>query len=53
MDLMLDGDKSLAKIATESGFADQPHFTHAFSRRMGMSPSAWRRAHRASHTVET
>jgi AraC-like DNA-binding protein len=51
MDLMLDSDKPLAKIAAESGFADQPHFTHAFSRRMGTSPSAWRRTHHGPQTM--
>jgi AraC-like DNA-binding protein len=41
--LMLKPERSLADIAVEIGFADQPHFTRAFSREMGVSPGAWRR----------
>ena len=42
--LMLSTDKALSEIATECGFADQPHFTRLFRRLVGESPSAWRRA---------
>jgi AraC-like DNA-binding protein len=41
---MLNPDKSLADVAIETGFADQPHFTRTFSRVLGVSPGAWRRA---------
>ncbi|HEX4710094.1 AraC family transcriptional regulator [Phenylobacterium sp.] len=43
-ELMLNPDKSLADVAIETGFADQPHFTRTFSRVLGVSPGAWRRA---------
>jgi len=42
--LMLSTDKPLSEIAAECGFADQPHFTRLFSRVVGESPAAWRRA---------
>jgi AraC-like DNA-binding protein len=34
---------SLSEIALASGYADQAHFTHCFTRLMGMPPGAWRR----------
>lgn len=40
----MDSDKTLSEIATECGFADQPHFTRLLRRLVGESPSAWRRA---------
>jgi AraC-like DNA-binding protein len=40
---MLNPKRSLADIAVETGFADQPHFTRAFSKAVGMTPGAWRR----------
>jgi AraC-like DNA-binding protein len=43
-ELMLAQDKTLAEIAIETGFADQPHFTRTFSKVVGASPAAWRRA---------
>jgi AraC family transcriptional regulator len=36
---------SLTEIALACGFADQSHFTKAFTRRIGISPGAWRRHH--------
>jgi AraC family transcriptional regulator len=35
---------SLTDVAAECGFCDQSHFTHHFTRIVGMSPCAWRRA---------
>jgi AraC family transcriptional regulator len=35
---------SLADVATECGFADQSHFTHHFTRLVGVTPRDWRRA---------
>jgi AraC family transcriptional regulator len=35
---------SLADVATECGFADQSHFTHYFTRLVGVTPRDWRRA---------
>ena len=42
--LMLTTGLSLADIALECGFADQSYFTRIFSRIVGASPGAWRRA---------
>jgi AraC family transcriptional regulator len=42
-ELMLSPDIALADVAIETGFADQPHFTRAFSKTVGVSPGAWRR----------
>ena len=42
-ELKLDLERSLADIAVETGFADQPHFTRVFSKEVGVSPGAWRR----------
>jgi AraC family transcriptional regulator len=33
----------LAEIALAAGFADQSHSSNVFRRRVGMSPSAYRR----------
>jgi AraC-like DNA-binding protein len=42
-DLLRDRDSSLSEVALRCGFADQSHFTRIFTRRMGVSPGAWRR----------
>jgi AraC family transcriptional regulator len=39
-----DSRLSLADVATECGFSDQSHFTRHFTRAVGVSPGAWRRA---------
>ena len=39
-----DDRLSLTDVAAECGFCDQSHFTHHFTRIVGMSPCAWRRA---------
>lgn len=44
-DLLRESAASLAEVAARCGFADQAHFTRTFSRYMGVSPGAWRRAH--------
>jgi AraC family transcriptional regulator len=41
--LMLETGISLAQIAFECGLADQAHLSRLFRRRVGISPSAWRR----------
>jgi AraC-like DNA-binding protein len=41
--LLRDGGLSLAEIARACGFADQSHFTKAYTRLRGVSPGAWRR----------
>ena len=47
-ELILQTDKPLAEIALDCGLADQAHMTRHFGRVVGVSPGAWRRAHRAS-----
>ena len=36
------GERDLARLAGELGFADHAHFTRSFRAEMGMPPSAWR-----------
>jgi AraC family transcriptional regulator len=35
---------SLLDVALACGFADQSHLTRVFTRMVGVSPGAWRRA---------
>lgn len=42
-DQLAGGDQPLAEIALAAGFADQSHFSNVFRRRVGMSPSVYRR----------
>lgn len=42
--LMRETGISLAQIALECGLADQAHLSRLFRRRVGTSPSAWRRS---------
>lgn len=44
--MMLETTDSLAHIAAECGFSDQPHLTRSFNRRMQMGPAQWRRLNR-------
>jgi AraC-like DNA-binding protein len=37
------GEKELAKIASECGFAHQSHFTSRFKQATGLTPTRWRR----------
>jgi len=39
-----DRDASLAEIALEAGFSDQPHFSRAFKQVTGMTPARYRSA---------
>jgi AraC family transcriptional regulator len=41
--LLQHGSMEIAEIAKCCGFADQAHFTHAFGKRMGISPARFRR----------
>lgn len=41
-ELMRDPSLSLIDVAYAAGFADQSHFTRTFTRRIGVTPSAWR-----------
>jgi len=43
--LMRDGDIPLIEIGLAAGFADQAHFSNAFRRATGTTPSHWRRSH--------
>ena len=45
--LLLAGDQPIADIAQACGFAEQSSFTRAFTREVGATPAAWRRAMRA------
>ncbi len=42
-ELLGNGGLSLLDIASACGFADQSHFTRAFTAMVGMSPGVWRR----------
>jgi AraC family transcriptional regulator len=42
--LLLNSRMSLEEIAKACGFSDQSHLTRAFTRMVGTSPGAWRRA---------
>jgi len=44
--LLVDNPMPLAELALECGFANQAHFTAAFSREVGISPGRYRRAAR-------
>jgi AraC-like DNA-binding protein len=44
--LLLNSQMSLEEIAKACGFSDQSHLTRAFTRMIGTSPGAWRRARR-------
>lgn len=46
-ELLADNAMPLAELALECGFANQAHFTAAFSRELGISPGRYRRAVRA------
>jgi transcriptional regulator GlxA family with amidase domain len=41
--LMKDRRQPLSQIALATGFADQSHFTRAFTSQIGTSPGVWRR----------
>lgn len=38
-------DRDLARVGLDVGFSSHSHFTAAFRREFGLTPSAWRRAH--------
>lgn len=46
--LMLQSDTSLAEIALMCGLSDQAHFCHVFRRKVGMTPTAWRKRQAAA-----
>lgn len=44
---MLDAGRSVSETSRELGYASDEGFSRAFRRRTGITPSAWRAAHRA------
>jgi len=50
--LMLESEAPLAEIALSCGMSDQSHLTRHFTRRVGMSPAAWRRQQMAPITAQ-
>ena len=48
--LLAIGDSTVAEIASQSGFADQSHFTRAFRNQFGITPGEWRR-HSSSESL--
>ena len=50
--MMEDRRHSLADIAISVGFADQSHLTRVFTRHVGVSPGAWRRARELGFATE-
>ena len=50
---MWDTDASLSDIAMRCGFTDHAHLCKHFRQAMGQTPSAWRRARRASTVIGT
>jgi AraC-like DNA-binding protein len=50
---LVAGEKELAKIASDCGFAHQSHFTSRFKQATGLTPTRWRRmAHDRINGVE-
>lgn len=47
---LLAGNKELAKIAADCGFAHQSHFTSRFKQATGLTPTRWRRMARQRST---
>lgn len=41
--LLCDESMTLSSVANACGFADQSHFTKAFTRQLGIPPGRWRR----------
>lgn len=48
--LLLETGPNVAAVATACGFSDEKYFMRAFKRRMGVTPSQFRRAHCRLHT---
>ena len=44
-DLLENSRRSLAQVCLDVGFSSQSHFTEAFRRRVGATPSRWRSEH--------
>ena len=50
--MILESQAPLAEIALSCGMSDQSHLTRHFTRRVGMSPAAWRRQQAAPITAQ-
>lgn len=46
--LLLTTDQPISQIALACGLSDQSHLTRLFSRQIGLTPGAWRRAHQGA-----
>jgi AraC family transcriptional regulator len=42
-ELLRSGEKSIAQVAFDTGFADQSHFSRSFRQMMGTTPGRYRR----------
>jgi AraC family transcriptional regulator len=51
--LLLDGDLPICRVALESGFTSQQHFTGQFRRFAGAPPARYRRLHRPGSVCPT
>jgi len=45
-ELLRTSSETLADVSLECGFTEQSHFTNKFRKEVGMTPGAWRHAHR-------
>ncbi len=52
MQMLSDGNLSLAEIATECGFTDESHYITSFSRLVGITPGRWRRKKLAPEALD-
>lgn len=50
--MLLEGNLTVADIATELGFYDQAHFTRVFGQVVGDTPANWRRTQRMMSSVD-
>ncbi len=46
LELVIERDGPLSKVALEAGYYDQPHFNAEFREMSGFTPSGYRAAHR-------
>jgi len=51
--LLADPDRSVTRVAEETGFCDASHLVRAFRETEGVTPDAWRRARAQSSAATT